>query len=822
MEAASDVRAESYVYTALSGEHEIRVLELLPGYFDDELRGRLHHTILPADGQAAQHRAAEAGSRDPSLEENLPHDWQVHETIDGRYVFRQRRDSHPMGNTAWAHPVTGVVPDPCVCTQRVVAQPPYEALSYVWGEPGGSYTIRFGENDVSSGPSALTITRNLDMALRHLRYEHESRMTWVDAVCINQGDNAERSQQVRNMGEVYSFAWRVIIWLGPEADESSLAMKQIQHIGGQILETKMIPAVASRFLDAPDRADRTHPLPLELEPSDAIHALVRRPWFDRVWVWQESAVANHFTIVQCGHAQVTRLTFHCALALMIGASRPPTTGYLPCKSCLVKAEEIVIADTMLSFLETLLALTKKQCRDPRDKVYGALGITGRTLASLRPDYNAPVADVYKSAFLLYLRGGRSDFLAVCNLDRRNLTDGATWVPDLSVPIPIRRHPLKRYHASGDSAAAGKYHPDEDALEVAGVSCGTICRSSVMDPPGLRSPATVHTLQQWRLLCPSGDMYVTGEDMTRAFTRTLRCENISYLGDEMDNHAPLLESKDIVEEILRKPGAGVIADERLVDTLRSFMVLESGYIGITDAVVQEGDLVFVVLGCLQPLILRRSSQSEGYQVVGSAYMHGLMNAERLLGPLEPTWKVGLVPANNQLQTLYKQTGKRGLTDIDPRLPSNHLGVYCDGPFCSEQGGKSSIQGIRWKCMTCPDTDFCASCRRLPEDHRCFKHPIMPIKFPIRGTFIVSEQDRQRTEGCVKVSIQGGFVIHVNGETWSSTGPRKRRDFNPIRTEYFDCLNAWRNDESGQMIRGDPRLSETALLARGVNVERIRLV
>src|ERR1700761_1464167 len=81
----------------------------------------------------------------------------------------------------------------------------YEALSYVWGSPTGNHPLQCHGRQ-------LFITANCDMALRYLRSPQESRVLWVDAVCIDQGENEdsirERNLQVAMMGEVYSGATR--------------------------------------------------------------------------------------------------------------------------------------------------------------------------------------------------------------------------------------------------------------------------------------------------------------------------------------------------------------------------------------------------------------------------------------------------------------------------------------------------------------------------------------------------------------------------------------------------------------------------------------
>jgi hypothetical protein len=83
----------------------------------------------------------------------------------------------------------------------------YEALSYTWGSKHTTDTI------LLDGKPFL-VTSNLNDALRRLRHPDESRTLWVDAICINQQDNTERSQQVGLMRRIYNQASKVVIWLG--------------------------------------------------------------------------------------------------------------------------------------------------------------------------------------------------------------------------------------------------------------------------------------------------------------------------------------------------------------------------------------------------------------------------------------------------------------------------------------------------------------------------------------------------------------------------------------------------------------------------------
>jgi hypothetical protein len=63
----------------------------------------------------------------------------------------------------------------------------------------------------------FAVTPNLHVALKHFRHAARRRVLWVDAMCINQNDPDEKSEQVPMMGEIYRRATKVYAWLG-EAD----------------------------------------------------------------------------------------------------------------------------------------------------------------------------------------------------------------------------------------------------------------------------------------------------------------------------------------------------------------------------------------------------------------------------------------------------------------------------------------------------------------------------------------------------------------------------------------------------------------------------
>lgn len=120
-------------------------------------------------------------------------------------------------------PGTGTDPINCQLDVHLLNNcPRFEALSYYWGDPMPIAPITI--NAVTS-----KVSRNLGVALQHLRQPQSPRVLWVDAVFINQLDILERNHQVCLMHEVYSTAYSVLVWLGEASDGSDTAMDLLKE-----------------------------------------------------------------------------------------------------------------------------------------------------------------------------------------------------------------------------------------------------------------------------------------------------------------------------------------------------------------------------------------------------------------------------------------------------------------------------------------------------------------------------------------------------------------------------------------------------------------
>ncbi|KAH8686137.1 heterokaryon incompatibility, partial [Tricladium varicosporioides] len=119
----------------------------------------------------------------------------------------------------------------------------------------------------------INIRENLYSAMKYLRREGSEIILWVDALCINQGDTLERTQQVKQMGTVYKKARKVLAWLGNPADSS-----------GEVMRYRA------------SRGERELDLENSTEFSKYFDSFCSREYWTRVWVIQEVVLAKELVL----------------------------------------------------------------------------------------------------------------------------------------------------------------------------------------------------------------------------------------------------------------------------------------------------------------------------------------------------------------------------------------------------------------------------------------------------------------------------------------------------------------------------------------------
>ena len=101
--------------------------------------------------------------------------------------------------------------------------PQFEAVSYCWGDASDRHGI-------SIDGRRLSITSSLHSLLVSLRKSNTKRILWADAICINQQDTQERTQQVQLMQRIYEQCQQCLYWLGPHTRDDGPALKLLANI----------------------------------------------------------------------------------------------------------------------------------------------------------------------------------------------------------------------------------------------------------------------------------------------------------------------------------------------------------------------------------------------------------------------------------------------------------------------------------------------------------------------------------------------------------------------------------------------------------------
>lgn len=185
--------------------------------------------------------------------------------------------------------------DPLVCRLEHTSFQTIEyycALSYTWGSPETPFSINCNGSDIR-------ITRSLHEALCQMRRTWRPVVIWADAICINQTDNLEKAQQVMRMGEIYSKAGRLFIWLGNPvtASDADVAVATVEKLGqiAESLKLKFKDVSSNRTFFDIIWQDRMRAESISENKWQSLQDFFLAPWFSRVWIFQEVASVMAFS-----------------------------------------------------------------------------------------------------------------------------------------------------------------------------------------------------------------------------------------------------------------------------------------------------------------------------------------------------------------------------------------------------------------------------------------------------------------------------------------------------------------------------------------------
>ncbi|KAK4207171.1 heterokaryon incompatibility protein-domain-containing protein [Rhypophila decipiens] len=350
----------------------------------------------------------------------------------------------------------------------------YEALSYCWGDAEHLTPIYCNGR-------RFDVTPNLKMALNNLRPEQGERRLWVDAICTNQKDKQECARQVPKMGEIYGRAAMVVVWLGEVWEAYMTAFDIFRYLAGVYDEQ-----TAGREMKLEEMKARVVRLTMEGYPTSmsfklAFHIVQKLeavPYFSRMWVLQEIALAQSVTLV-AGHQTLPWESFQKAMlvralyATQDRRLRKVMFRHLDHGALKLVELRMAVAGSRQdrSILTLMNQFRGHKATEAADKVYAILDLTDtdKDDIGLRVDYSLPTAALYTDlakGILLKASAGGLDLLSVPRVNSKLVSEMPSWVPDWSHDAEGGARPLAatvtRY-GSGTFCASGRLVQGQKAM-----------------------------------------------------------------------------------------------------------------------------------------------------------------------------------------------------------------------------------------------------------------------------------------------------------------------------------------------------------------------
>lgn len=563
-------------------------------------------------------------------------------------------------------------------------KPLYEAISYCWAEVPGQASIIL--NRVRS-----SVPASAENVLRQFRPESGIRTLWIDAICINQEDIEERSHQVMLMRQVYSGTVKTLAWLGEADDNTERAIRTIDYFSKNLYNGRdYITTIRQGDLAQRDqRRRRLFQLPEECNVN-AVDQLFQKVWFSRLWVMQEAVLAPR-TLCYCGHGvacwdDLCRASGVLCERILYGDAAMSVLSVRAIWMCSISLkfsrESVLGYETPYMPFHELLRYGRNLCvSQPRDRIYGVLGLTSSTFRSsgaqifLRPDYRRPLMHVCCDATrAAILELGTLDVFQdldapACVGGTSSNEDWPSWVPSWVEDSPENRvslfsPPISRHTTTQQEVRLLLSGDSPDRLLLKGFPLA--CISSLLPALPSLAPSEEQTqlAKAYYVTLVTRFLFET-ESIPRGSLDTA-LSGVKYVNSLLEDHATDdrlpgcasslpsnldLSDDNLLNEALQLMLSGVQA----VCYNRRFFRTENGMIGLGPQSVQVNDWVVGLFGLSKDLaILRLITPNNCVQLpqgpgrkhiycrlVGLCNIQGVENwqIEEKCGNLEPTtWEI----------------------------------------------------------------------------------------------------------------------------------------------------------------------------------------
>jgi hypothetical protein len=569
----------------------------------------------------------------------------------------------------------------------------YEALSYVWGS-----ALEQRENIRVAG-KLVQISPNLHDALRRLRSPKQARTLWVDQICINQWDMEEKASQVSLMREIYRNCAHCILWLGeiPYA-EHGITEADAKAVFDFIKFVAARPELQSNSAEGTEGVDNKDGLPA-LFREDAVGVTTRKafaafamygnPWWERIWTIQES-ILPHSAEFRWGPLSVPRHDVFLVVQRLRGDRlrsfpsnfRHQRIVHTPLlRSLFYPINGFLHSNEGESGLDLFMRWRHRKATDPRDKIYGLLGLLdmrqiSETLPNARArSYSIPTSSLFAMVTSDLLLSGEGLRPLIASSEMPHITpDLPTWSIDFACSNRVGKRQLRWWNHSH------RYNQFS--------ACGTTIRQQQ-----LRSKAPAPTISSdWKSLSLNGLLVDEVEQVNTVYEVSDE-EDLNYqrMWDIMSSAKKLMAGRDSKEhesdqehdslwrtmigdlvmaeypverakathasdflEIERafqngefpqqdrRPGAPPYAKNKLFESLcgmvpnHAFFTTRKGYLGMGPATTSPGDQVWVFYQGNVPFVMRKTNTNNVENgchdlcLVGDAYVHGVMDGQAVAG------------------------------------------------------------------------------------------------------------------------------------------------------------------------------------------------
>lgn len=528
----------------------------------------------------------------------------------------------------------------------------YSALSYTWGDAND-------RREIICDGKKLSVTANLHSSLRRIRRQDKSCMLWIDAICINQSDITEREAQIPNMKSIYQQASEVIADVGDWTKEPGLAFQLASKIIGVFLDLDSSVIISESDYEKYDLP------PSHDKAWKAWTSFLGRPWFRRVWVIQEFALASNVRML-CGETFFPWESLYFTMAQLIHHGmgenqRSVFDGYdqrmAASRGCLgiMNLERVrrAVEENKSRKLLTLLQESRIcEASDARDKIYSLLGLSeDANELSIHIKYSEPVSHLFERiARILILTDDGVGILYEAG-GYKKLQGLPSWTPDWtcrkqesSLGDLRKSNDDLIYQASGNASFKAHFMEDRKKLIVTGCMIDKIRTVGTAFFRGIEDSHVTDQIiwdkmrafeEEANGLTSNATTYPSGESVFDAYWRTLIGNNTHR---ETDGEAPLeygesfaalLRVQQIYEEseCLPQPNshsfASSLASEsetqefsrlehkarpyRLSQQVmlngRRFCVTKKGYFGMLTQNADKGDHVCIIMGSTVPFMVR---------------------------------------------------------------------------------------------------------------------------------------------------------------------------------------------------------------------------